>query len=646
MTQIRVPIRQPRGWEDLVGAITAAPDAATFWQRMLELQIRVVMGDYGAIWTAGKEGPRLEALWPRSLGEGTSEGTEALKILESAARAGLERGVSQVLMMGSGGPEAGGNVHVFVTVMREAGANRAAAVATVAAGVRDAQVIAATAPMRELAAGLYAGFAARQEARAREEEARRIREALAVLAAVQEAQGFTGAALSLVNELARQGEYLRVSLGWVQGGVRGRVVKLIAVSGSDEVARRSPERPELEMAMAECLDQEQPIVYPVPEHAEPLLAQAVVFSHRRLEAKNKGRHILSLPVRAGAEWVGVLTLEHPQPVFDAGTIQRLQLIADVVGPQLADRWENDRWLIGHVWRSVRRTAAYVVGPKHVSWKLTAAAALVLLTVLTVGTWPYRVSARFRLEAHQKRVLPAMYEGRLARVLVQPGDSVQAGQLLAELDTHELELQRLEAQTRLEQARIERDRARAEGKQAEAARAEAQIRQIQARIDLLSDQIAQARIISPIDGVVLSGYWHDKIGSMLEQGTVLFEVAPLEELVAVLRVSESDVNLIGQELERLKQKEASGEKSGPTLRGELATRAQPAVTFPIVFDRLVPLARPEEGDNVFEVWCRLEKTASWLRPGMEGQARLEVGRRRIGWILTRRLIAALRLWLWW
>jgi len=59
-----------------------------------------------------------------------------------------------------------------------------------------------------------------------------------------------------------------------------------------------------------------------------------------------------------------------------------------------------------------------------------------------------------------------------------------------------------------------------------------------------------------------------------------------------------------------------------------------------------VARPMDGANIFELWCELEDSEPWLRPGMEGTARLEMGRRPIAWILTHRLADTVRLWLWW
>jgi len=632
VAELKVAGRQPRGWEQIVNRLATASSRADFDQQILELQCRIIAAQYGVLWRRTDKALQPVAYWPASLGQSGMD-PRVLAGLSQAAGAGFERGISRVMSfrINNTSSEAG-NSYVFVTVMRRQG--RVEAVSTAVAECMDVQAITnATVVQRELAAGLYDGYSARLEAMAAAEQTRHVRQALAVLASAQEATGFRGACMNLVNELATTLQAQRVSLGWV----RGSSVRLIAMNDVDHVKRHTREAGLLEMAMAECLDQEQPLVWPVPEDAEPLLTQAVTYSHRKLLEGRADVRVLSVPVRAGEDVVGVLTVERTEQAFDPALVQRLQLTADVVGPQLRDRYQSDRWLIGHAWQSLRRLAAYLVGPKHVGWKLATLVMLAVLTYGLVGTWPYRISAPFRLEAHDRRVASAVYEGRLDRVHVQPGDIVKAGQLLAELDASTWRSYLAEANAELRAAQIQRDRASLENKQPEAAQAAASIEQIQARIALLHERIESTAIRSPIDGVVLAGYWHDKIGSMVEQGRAMFEIAPLEQLTAVVRVNEIDVNQITA---------LSNQTLQPQITGELATRAEPRITFRIVSDRLVPSARPDDGANVFELWCTLEDPAPWLRPGMEGTARLDVGRRPIVWILTHRIVDTLRLWLWW
>ena len=625
MAELKTAGRQPRGWEQIVARMNAIGTVRELYQHILELQCRVVAAQYGVLWKPGEEGLDSAAIWPERIASGGLDAS-LTDMLRNAAQQGLETGLSQVLTYGGSESDPSTTAYIFVTILRRG--TQADAVCTTVADCRDDQVIAATAPLRELAAGLYDGYCARLEAMRQAEENQYIRQAVSLLAISQEAPGFKGACLNLVNDMAQSYQTVRASIGWV----KGRTIKLIAVSDADHVKRHSEQAALLEMAMAECLDQQQPIVWPLPETAEPMLERAVVYSHKRLVEGASEKTALSIPLRSRDDIVGVITLERVGQGFEADEVQRLLMTADVIAPQLDDRFNSDRWLVGHAWQWIKKTAAYLVGARHVGWKLAGIAVFAAILYVCFGTWNYQVSSPFQLEAHNKRFVSAIYEGRLDSVHVKPGDTVSQGQLLAELDSRALKLQRIEEQARLTQAQVERDKAY--GKPAEVAQAEARMKQSQARIDLLTDQIDRAAIRSPIDGIVLTGDWHDQVNSVVQQGDAMFEIAPRDQLTVVMRVNEADINRIT----------AAAEKHD-TLTGELATAAEPSRALDIHVTRIVPMAYAEEGKNVFEVWCELDETETWLRPGMAGTARIDMGRKPVAWILSHRIIDSVRLWLW-
>jgi hypothetical protein len=575
------------------------------------------------------------------------------------------------------------------------------------ADCRDPKVIQTTAPLRELAAGLFVGFESRLTAERFQKEAGKVREAMSLLAVSQEGQKFNGAALNLVNEMARQLKCTRVSIGWV----KGRQVKLVSMSDTENLKRHSEDVARLELAMAECLDQQHPIVFPVPDDAEPLLLHAVVHAHKRVTGEHPNRFVVSIPMRFGDEWIGVLTLERANDPFDGDLIQQLQLVADVVAPHLADRRVTSRWLPVHAWHSVTDTCAYLVGPRHVGWKMLGLAAFAGLMYVMLGYWDYKVSSDFSFDPVQKRVVPAPMAGRLERVFLEPGESleaaeagvqldgkavrtviVKAGTPLGQLDVTEKTLELIAARARLAEAQGKKDQALAEaargeaGKLTEAKQAEATIHQTQAQIGLLEYQIEQATLRAPIDGELIDGVRRDKMGTMVEIGDVMFEVAQVDDLLARIRVDEADIDLVRDAFDL-------AEREGRPLRGTLATRAIPELEFNFTVERILPLAQPSEGINVFEVQARFSRqpwsadtdyvsgdtilyqgvlyraagssgpshggavepwgetgapaweVADWLRPGMEGIAKIEAGRRSIRWVLTHRVVDTVRLWTW-
>ena len=80
-------------------------------------------------------------------------------------------------------------------------------------------------------------------------------------------------------------------------------------------------------------------------------------------------------------------------------------------------------------------------------------------------------------------------------------------------------------------------------------------------------------------------------------------------------------------------------------GRLALSALPGRPLPLAVERITPIATAEEGRNYFRVEAVLEEPVEALRPGMEGIAKIDVGRRRLLWIWTHEMLDWLRLSTW-
>ena len=81
------------------------------------------------------------------------------------------------------------------------------------------------------------------------------------------------------------------------------------------------------------------------------------------------------------------------------------------------------------------------------------------------------------------------------------------------------------------------------------------------------------------------------------------------------------------------------------RGQLALSALPGQKLPLVVERVTPISTNEDGSNYFRLEAALEQPIAALRPGMEGIAKIDVGRRRLIWIWTHEMLDWLRLRTW-
>jgi multidrug resistance efflux pump len=172
------------------------------------------------------------------------------------------------------------------------------------------------------------------------------------------------------------------------------------------------------------------------------------------------------------------------------------------------------------------------------------------------------------------------------------------------------------------------------KLAEAEQAGFRASQASAKVDLFEYFVRESKITAPVSGTIVTGDLRDRISSAVSLGDPLFHIAQLDNMVAVAKVSDSDIGLV---------------KVGAS--GQIATKAYPGVKWPLKVERIVPLAQAEEGKNAFEVHAVLdigvgELLAKGIRPGSEGLAKFDTGNRTLMQIGSRRIIDALRLWLWW
>ncbi len=473
----------------------------------------------------------------------------------------------------------------------------------------------------ELSLSLLSLYEMRLTLQRREAELQGVATAIEVLSSSNEQGRFRSFAMAICNEIAARWKAERVSLGILTGSY----IKLRAMSHTEHIVRKMKLVQDIESAMEECLDQDLEVSFPPPPEAGFVYRAA-----SELHNQHGPSAICSLPLRREGEVTGVLTIERATDApLELEQVEFLRLAGDLIAPRLVELHDRDRWFGARLAASSRKGFAAILGPRHTWAKLTAIALLILVLVLILVPGKYRVEASFIFETLQRQVVPAPFDGYVESVAVEPGDPVDADQtVLATLETAELRLQRenlaAERAGYLKQATL----ALREEKEVEVQIAEAQAAQAQAQILLLDHQIRQAAIQSPITGRVIEGELKKRIGAPVSRGDVMFEVAPLDALRAVLHVEDDDIaNIhIGQQ-------------------GELATQSHPGEHVPFEVELINPMAEILNNRNVFRVRVKLLETRPWMRPGSTGLAKATVGNRSYAWIWTKDAVNWIRMKIW-
>ncbi|MFG0285318.1 MAG: efflux RND transporter periplasmic adaptor subunit [Phycisphaerales bacterium JB039] len=645
LSKIRTP-----AWERVVAELSAeAPTDELFLARLAAVLGQVSAARQAVLWTvpAGSSDDaepapaRAVMVWPPAAGEAQSQVESGAEAGGAARRAVEAEHVRVFGLDGKDDPFYGGSGQKGyiiaapppVSAPDPLGSRPAI---TLLVESRSQQAMQTTLALVEVLVGYGRLHGARQQLRQSRAASAALDLAGRLIASINNAEGFKGACLQIVNDLSRQIGADRTALGWVRGIGSSGSVKLVAISDTEHLDRRMKMAQSIEAAMDECLDQEQPVLYPAPAPEDPegdaLLSGAITHAHRELAAGDVSLKIASLPLRDGDDILGVVTVESAGAGrIDGRTMELLQATLDLVAPVLRIRRSDDRPLPKRTWDSALKGAAWLVGPRHTVWKLVGLAALALALVVTFVEAPYRIQAEAELIPRQDRKVVAPQEGIIIEVPpgVFPGAAVKEGDLLARLDTYELELRVLELQEQLNQRVAEADAAQQAQKIAEADQAQLQAAQLRARIELHRKQIADAQIRAPIAGAIVAGDLRDRVGAKTDLGEALYEIAQLDDLVIVARIPDRDIAYIRDD-----------------ATGQLAMRSRPDQRIDFRIETIVPLAQAEQGANVFEARAELAETPEWLRPGAEGLAKIDTGDRRLYWILKRRIEDTLRLWLWW
>lgn len=442
------------------------------------------------------------------------------------------------------------------------------------------------------------------------------------LAALAETD-FHKAALAVVNRLAQQFGCHQVQLGLE----KGKTVRVVALSNSASFDDKANRVNLAALAMNESFDQRAIVTWPEPEQGATLITAAL----RAYAAETGSAALCAVPLEAGNRVIAVWLLERDTP-FTPAECQSLETLGLALAPILALQLTAEENLLRHGQRAWQSALRQVTDTSRPGVKLLAIVAVVLLAVLALYPADFRVSSRASVEGAIQRVAAAPFQGYIREAPARAGDLVRQGQVLAVLEDKDLKLERLRWESELEVSVRKEREAMAKADRVALRLASAQANQARAQLDLTLEKLSRVQVTAPFDGVVVQGDLSQQLGSPVEQGKVLFELAPLDAWRVILKVDERDIAHVRQ-----------------GQAGELVLASLPGQLFPLTVRRITPVSVAEEGRNYFRVEAELTTDTGQapppMRPGMEGVGKVDAGERSLLWIWTHRFTDWLRLKSW-
>lgn len=213
-----------------------------------------------------------------------------------------------------------------------------------------------------------------------------------------------------------------------------------------------------------------------------------------------------------------------------------------------------------------------------------------------------------LEAGNTVDVVARSTGVLEKLLVEEGDRVEAGQMLAQLDTEQLVLE--VAQREATVARLRRDLERAQaifdrqlGTSQDVETANFEYKAQLAQLELSQLLLDYATVTAPISGIVTQRLVNQ--GNMVQANSVMFTLVDQDSMEAVLN---------------LPQKELSRVAVGQTVK--LQVDAWPDLEIPGEIQRVRPQVDTDTG--TFRIVAALDNSSRLLQAGMFGRVEIVFG----------------------
>ena len=391
-------------------------------------------------------------------------------------------------------------------------------------------------------------------------------------------------------------------------------IKLSAISSSNSAPTRGETTELCEAAMRECLSRRKMSSWPATEDDRQAL-----LCHEQFANRINRNSVVSLPLHsADGKLQGVTLVAADELLSD-----RVRNFLGASGTSIATSLS----LINKTKKSkfvliLEKTLEQFRGNRAASiFKIAA-----ILTAIGLIPMPYRVSTECEIQPLEKRFVAAPFAGQLKECLVEPGDTVNKDQVLALMDEREIRIELAEVEANLHHAMKTRDGHVAAHESGEARLASLEAERLTARRDLLLHRSNNLELKSPVDGVVIAGELKRAQGMPLEIGRSLFEVAPLNSLIAEVAIPEDDIRYVE-----------------PGMKTKMRINSLPFESWHGTIETVHPAAEILNDDNVFVAKVNLANDSGKLKPGMRGHAKVSTIWRPIAWNYLHKPVANVLRW---
>lgn len=432
-------------------------------------------------------------------------------------------------------------------------------------------------------------------------------------------------AFAITNSLKNKFACDQVTLGQVRNGS----IRILSISGMDNLYPKSPGVKHIHQAMEECLDCGNVICCQDEDKWSEDSVATNHRLHRRWQDAVSNAPVASVPLMIGNECVAVLSMSRTKNLpFSEAELTQIRETATPFAPAMVLVGKADRGLYAHTVDTIKKGVAWFLAPRTYRRKVILLAIMASIAYFCFATIGYEITVPSQISPSEIRYLASPFRGTIEACHVEVGDDVVQGQLLYEMDTTDLQLQRDKLESDLAVLRLKANQALVSENAKLAALCGAEMRVVQAQLAITLHNLREAKVHAPANGTVVSGELSKRIGEVVPMGAPLLEFVPEGDWSVELLVPETMAT-----------------KLEVGFEGRFACNARPGQPLKCKIVRIRPSSQPVDGKNVFIAEATVEDNPVWMRSGMEGVAQIDAGRRRVWWVGLHRIIDYVRLNLW-
>ncbi len=398
-------------------------------------------------------------------------------------------------------------------------------------------------------------------------------------------------------------------------------MQLEAISGVGKLDRGSNTSRDYLQALVESATRKQAGLFPTEDGNNNYLLQA----HKQLAATVQAESVSSFPLIDDNDvTIGAIIITGNRGPLASSQFRRF---TETAAPPLAS---SLRVVDKIKQTTLTKTKSYVKRKLSLAKQLFLLGAIIGFVLLMFLPITYRVRCNCVTEPVSRRFAVAPFEGQIETGLVEAGDLVSAGQVLAEMDGRTVNWELYGVTAEREQSLRTREIELSEGNVSKTILAELEFDRLISEEEILEYRRDNLKIKSPIDGIVLSGSLERAEAASVTTGQILFEIGPVKPMRVEVAIPSDEIAQVKVGFPT--KIWIDGQEDEP-LKGEIK--------------KIHPRSETRDAQNVFIAEVEFGNEEERLRPGMKGSVRLDCEERSLGWSLFHKPINYVRSRLtWW